>query len=102
VFAQQQWVRLAQRIPVRIHIDEVPPNIDIDFEVGPPAAVPPAAVDSIKRGRLPAAGTVSECACAQLSITPPAPSASKNAQPPSARAGAVEPTDDRPPAPPPR
>ena len=41
------WVRLAQRIPVRIHIDEVPPGIVL-------SAGMTATVDIEDRGRAPA------------------------------------------------
>jgi multidrug resistance efflux pump len=41
------WVRLAQRIPVRIHIDEVPPNLVL-------SAGMTATVDIHDRGRAPA------------------------------------------------
>ena len=41
------WVRLAQRIPVRIHIDEVPPNVVL-------SAGMTATVEILNRGRMPA------------------------------------------------
>jgi multidrug resistance efflux pump len=41
------WVRLAQRIPVRIHIDEVPPNLVL-------SAGKTATVEIQARGRTPA------------------------------------------------
>ena len=41
------WVRLAQRIPVRIHIDEVPPNVVL-------SAGMTATVEIHNRGRTPA------------------------------------------------
>jgi multidrug resistance efflux pump len=41
------WVRLAQRIPVRIHIDEVPPNVVL-------SAGMTATVEILNRGRAPA------------------------------------------------
>src|SRR6267142_2829520 len=41
------WVRLAQRIPVRIHIDEVPPNVVL-------SAGMTATVEILSRGRTPA------------------------------------------------
>jgi multidrug resistance efflux pump len=41
------WVRLAQRIPVRIHIDEVPPNVVL-------SAGMTATVEILNRGRTPA------------------------------------------------
>jgi multidrug resistance efflux pump len=32
-----QWIRLAQRIPVRVHLDEVPPGVEL--RVGTTASV---------------------------------------------------------------
>ncbi len=55
------WVRLAQRVPVRVHIDEVPPGVRLvagmtaTVEVDPPAGQRPPVADT---GTAPGAGAL--------------------------------------------
>lgn len=46
------WVRLAQRIPVRIHIDRVPSSIELTAGMTASVAVGPAIASDAPRGRL--------------------------------------------------
>lgn len=52
VEATFSWVRLAQRIPVRIHIDRVPPGIELAAGMTASVAVGPAIADDAAEGRL--------------------------------------------------
>lgn len=52
VEATFSWVRLAQRIPVRIHIDRVPPGIELAAGMTASVAVGPAIVGDAAEGRL--------------------------------------------------
>jgi RND family efflux transporter MFP subunit len=66
------WVRLAQRVPVRVHIDEVPPNVRLvagmtaTVEIDPPAGPRPPVADT---GSAPG----SAAPRSEPALTPPAP-----------------------------
>ncbi len=94
------WVRLAQRVPVRVHIDSVPPTVRLvaghDRHGGdrraagharPPVADTGAAPGPGRRGRRPSAGPLAVTAPPPASPRTPSPSRRRSPRPAARSAG---------------